>query len=70
MTTKDAIQALGDYVLQKQNPNRWNGCALAGTKDIKSISENGEVVTQDKIFWIKSLKPEYALDATYRRKIY
>ena len=25
------------------------------------------IVTQDKIFWIKSLKPEYALDE-YRRK--
>ena len=41
----------------------WQG------QKIKSISENGEVITQDKIFWIKSLKPEYALDATYRRKL-
>ena len=67
MTTKDAIQALGDYVLQKQILTDGMGVLWQGQK-IKSISENGEVVTQDKIFWIKSLKPEYALDAAYRRK--
>ena len=39
MTTKDAIQALGDYVLQNQNSNGWNGCALAGAKDKVYIGE-------------------------------
>ena len=67
MTTKDAIQALGDYLLQNQILMDGMGVLWQGQK-IKSISENGEVVTQDKTFWIKSLKPEYALDAAYRRK--
>ena len=40
---------------------------MEGTK-IKSISESGDVLTQEGFFWIKLLKPEYALDAAYRRK--
>ena len=67
MTTKNAIQALGDYVLQDQILTDGMGTLWKAQK-IKSISENGEVVTQEGFFWVKSLKVEYALDAAYRRK--
>ena len=44
MTTKDAIQALGDYVLQKQILTDGMGVLWQGQK-IKSISENGDCHT-------------------------
>ncbi len=67
MSTKNAIQALGDYVLQDQILVDSMGTLWKAQK-IKSISESGEVVTEDGYFWVKSLKIEYALDAAYRRK--
>ena len=67
MSTKSAIQALGDYVLQDQIISDGMGVLWKAQK-IKSISESGDVLTQEGFLWIKLLKPEYALDAAYRRK--